>query len=437
MFGKFINLFSLNLEALRDFVGLIGPFLSQKTTDHMVQNAANLQPFLQAMLKVSPIPDIKLDTHIESLIPDIFTFETIESSENDKHEIILKLRVSHDRVKDVTQSLKCFTKNITQQHLLYHSSLISLVSSAEWFMSELLHQHFQTFPDSISNKEKTFSLADLNTMSSIEDAVTYIIDSKVEDVLRGSFEDWLLFLRSNLKLSMSYLDHYKDFITEVFQRRNILIHNGGIVNSIYLAKVPEHLREGLAKGSHIPVTDDYLNDAIRKFEICFILIAAELWKRTKPGDAKRFDILNGIAFNHLCAERWDIAERLSYFIMNDKQLPEINQLYGTLNYWQSIKWQGRFQEISRDVTDADFSAKNDLLQLAIFALLDDEDKFFPLCDKLLESKALLINDLREWPIYQNIRKTETYLTKYGQTAQPESTSVSDLPEGGSDSPSPN
>ena len=37
---------------------------------------------------------------------------------------------------------------------------------------------------------------------------------------------------------------------------------------------------------------------------------------------------------------------------------------GLLNYWQSVKWQGRFESIQKEVEQADFSAKDPLYQLA-------------------------------------------------------------------------
>ena len=60
-------------------------------------------------------------------------------------------------------------------------------------------------------------------------------------------------------------------------------------------------------------THDYLVEAISCFERCFILIASELWKKLEKDDNSRGEVLIDITYDHLIAERWKIAETLSYF----------------------------------------------------------------------------------------------------------------------------
>ena len=100
--------------------------------------------------------------------------------------------------------------------------------------------------------------------------------------------------------------------------------------------------------------------------------------------------------------------------MNDKHIEERSQLTGRCNYWQSLKWQDRFEEVREDVEAYDFSAKDELFQLAQFALLDNEDSFFKLIPTLLSSSKLKLEQLNEWPIFRNMRECSTYHEKYKQ-----------------------
>src|SRR5690606_32768666 len=115
--------------------------------------------------------------------------------------------------------------------------LISLVSTVEWFFSQILHYYYDKFPDSSGIKNKTLTLDDLKNFGSINDAEKFLIENKIEEILRGSIKDWFKILKDDLKLGLGYKDQYEDELVEIYQRRNLLVHNGGVVNAIYLSKV--------------------------------------------------------------------------------------------------------------------------------------------------------------------------------------------------------
>lgn len=114
--------------------------------------------------------------------------------------------------------------------------------------------------------------------------------------------------------------------------------------------------------------------------------------------------LNEINFNHLLSGRWQITEHFSKFVMNDKQMPEKDRLIGQLNYWQSIKWQGRYNDIIEEVKKSDFSAKDSIFQLAIAAIKDSKKEFFNLLPEIIKQNKLSIEDIKTWPIFKEMRK---------------------------------
>ena len=234
------------------------------------------------------------------------------------------------------------------------------------------------------------------------------MDHRIEDIMRGSLEDWINLLKQRAGLKMNYLEEHLDDLVEAYQRRNLIVHNGGHVNSIYLSKVAPQCRKDISTGSKINITSEYLHRAINLFEKSFILVAAEFWKQLLPEDTARSGLLIRIAFDHLTAERWPVGESLSYFIRNDKRMPERDQLIGEMNYWQAIKWQGRYSEIRQEVEKADFSAKDQIFQLALHALADRTDAFFKLLPGIIASKKLQPTDIESWPIFREMRKDHRY-----------------------------
>ena len=243
---------------------------------------------------------------------------------------------------------------------------------------------FQRQPGIAAIEDKTLKLSDLQAMNSIEDAKRYMLESRVLEVLRGGFTEWLTYFEGRLGLSMGYLTNEKGRLIEVFQRRNLFVHNGGYVGESYRKFVPEELQEKPPEHARVSVTRPYLEAAIDVFERCFILLAAELWKKQKIDDDARGHLLLEIAYDRLGSEAYAVAESLSRFAMNDKRLPERIRLSSSFNYWQSLKWQGRFEEVRPEVENLDMSAKDQVFAVARYALLDDEEAFFDALPNVLD-----------------------------------------------------
>ena len=408
-----------SIDALRDFVDSIKLLLEEHrnsviTTEEpeVAKRFEKLQGVLGSMPKEKrdallrkPPKEIESDKEQKESLGFEYTFQMRRDKAGHKFG---QFEVPINVLEVSESSQQTFFRIEKQKALLYKNSLVTLTSTVELFLSQLLHFYFDRFPEAVGAHEKFFSLDDLKALGSIEDAKQHLIESEGEDVLRGSLEDWIRFLKERVNLSMGYLNAAKDNLIEVYQRRNLLIHNGGRVNSIYLSKVKRHLTESLARDEVLDVPPEYLSAAIELFELNFMLIGAELWKKLNPIDEERPTTLINIAFSHLLKERWRIAEGLSYFVMSDKQISERSQMIGQLNYWQSVKWQGRFEDIRKEVEQADFSARDSLYQLGQLALLNKNEAFFSLLPDVLRSGKLTIEDLRAWPVFREMREDPAY-----------------------------
>lgn len=409
--GSAIMSFARSLAALREFVEVIHPLLDAHYREFIQQHRLELLPLALGM-----------NAALES--PFLSEEEVLGLTKELKYE--LKLTKSEGKVtfaippefeRQTVTAMKGAFKNITHNALLYRSALISLVSSAEWLLSQIIRQHLELYPDAVGTRDKALSLEDLKTFGSIEDATQHLISQRIDEIMRGSFEDWIKYLQEKMKLSLGYLAPHKEKLVEVFQRRNVTVHNNGLANSTYIAKVVPALRQGISIGYEIPIPQEYLNEAIDLVESLFILFAAELWKQLDPKDVSRGRMLIDIAFDRLQEERWSVAEALSLFLTKDKQLPDRDQTTGQLNYWQCLKWQGRFEEVVDNVKSADFSAKDELYQLARHGLLDQAADFITLLPKVIKAGKLDRDKLMSWPIFKEIRKTEEFakfIESYGK-----------------------
>jgi len=425
MLDKYIIQFTNNIDGLRDFIELIGPIVNH-----------NHETAVEARKKITSSFDLAKE----------IVFSGDEEEKRDKEEKIKLLLdgelVKAEKVELTEEELKHFpegevptfmvmvpaaitgkveeamsgpTKTRNQKQLLYTNSLIGLLSSVEWFYSQVLHYYYDKFPSAAGIKKKTLTLEDLKTFASVEDAEKYLIDNKIEEIFRGGFENWISIIRDEIKLKVNFIKPFEDELLEVYQRRNILVHNGGIINSIYFAKVPPSARGKKKIGDRIYVTETYLENAICKLHLVFTLIAAELWKKLEPKEKMRGELLNDIAYSNMLHKRWVITEGLSNFIKTDNDLPSVIKTVGQLNYWLCKKRNNKYQEIKSDLEKADFSDKSLRYQLAMLALKDDKENFFIMLPDTLKTKSLGLNELMDFPIFEEMRMTEEF-KKFKETS---------------------
>nr|WP_290227701.1 hypothetical protein [Trichocoleus desertorum] len=236
-----------NLESLRDFVDILDTHLSEKAQESLTIHSSSLEFLLLVFEKLFENGKYNLDSvppeRMEEIRAKYPEFLSAESTQNgNKIDITLKLPdKTNIELDKIDIALKEIGKAQGRTRMLYSSSLMTLTSSVELFFSKLFHQYFYLHPESIGTKEKLFSFDDLSKFDTLADARTHYISSRIEDLLRGPLSDWLLFARNTVKLSMGYLKEEQELLEETFQRRNIVVHNGGIANSIYIAKVPKNL----------------------------------------------------------------------------------------------------------------------------------------------------------------------------------------------------
>ncbi len=296
----------------------------------------------------------------------------------------------------------------THINLLYKSSLVTLTSSLEWFISSVLYDYFKKFPGQIDADAHCFSLNDFKSISSHSAAEEYLIEEKVSEVMFGAIE-WIDYFRKHMKLSMSYVDSDLPRIVEVYQRRNILVHNNGVVNSTYMRNVDKGLREGIKQKDTLVIDPIYLDTSIELFERNFILVVAELWKKLDIDHIPRACALNKVSYKGLLDKHYLSSRAINKFSISDTKQPEHFRLMAQINYWLSYKLTGQFSEIEEEVKKTDYNAKSDQFVLALHALLEDDVNFFKLLRRMtIEEKAIKFEYLDEWPLFEGYRKTRRF-----------------------------
>jgi|688.fasta_scaffold85475_4 hypothetical protein len=131
---------------------------------------------------------------------------------------------------------------------IYHSVFVYLVAQVEACLNDLLREVLRFDPRRLKCRVKgidhtqKIEVGLVINSASIEDAVAQIIDMELASVFYAGPKAQLAYLEKVLGVSLD--DQLKIGWREIKATRDILVHNSGIINAIYIAKA-----EAAARGA--------------------------------------------------------------------------------------------------------------------------------------------------------------------------------------------
>lgn len=392
-----------NLAELRDFVDVTSNLLKERDREDVAKNPEAYVHFLLGGAEELP-QDVKLEDEFKRAVARKFAdrFEIVEV-ERAGGEKDIELRSKPGQSFDVSKVAEHIGRAIKRQISLRRSALISLISACEWFAAQMLHFFLDRHPGAANLGDRSLSFDDLKTFDSVDDARKWLVANRIEDILRGSFEDWLAFFVDKLKIDKAGIEEHIAYCQEACLRRNVLVHNGGVVNKIYCKRLPAQITDRPKEGDEARVDENYLDDRLDRFQIVFVLVALEVWRKLDQRDELRLDVAVQLSFDALKEKRWPIAKAIGAYVASQKRVPEATQLMAKVNYWQSFKWSGELEEIRQEVEQWDVSAKGGSYQVAKHVLLDADEEAIAKLKVLIATGELKADNLREWPLFQGLR----------------------------------
>ena len=158
--------------------------------------------------------------------------------------------------------------------LLHRSMVTAAVSSFEVLISAALRYVFDANPDLMGSAgaEKKFSLFDLKKLGSIDDATQLLVNSRIDDLLYGSFKSWSQWWEKTLKFGFEEVSVSWEKLNEIVERRHIIVHNGGRVSQRYIEAVPS-ANPTVELGERLMVDKAYVVEALSQLRIVGVLLA--------------------------------------------------------------------------------------------------------------------------------------------------------------------
>lgn len=299
--------------------------------------------------------------------------------------------------------------------ILFKSSFVILVSYFDYLIADIIRHYHKSFPDSLNSKDITLSLADLKICKTINDATEMLVNKKVENLLYRSLDDQLEYFTNYLKINMNEIEIKWENIHEIKEKRNIIVHNNGIVNNKYISNIRRHkltTNEDLKEGTKIDITSDFFFNSLEEIFIVGTILMQSCWRKWHKKQVEQQDAdLNTVMIDALTNEEWKIAEMLGRYAMNCEVSDERMKMVNFVNYVQALKWQGREDEVEEKLQTWDISSLDPVFTMAYYVLKSDKQQFYNILPSIVKSKGIKKDEFFDWPLFREFRKITTFRTR--------------------------
>jgi hypothetical protein len=381
--------FVTNLEGLEAFVKNVSPIAEK----HDKATREKLDKFAKGIFKIFGLPKGKIGKR--------------------KLKQVAK-GVTKDQVNQIIQLTADLPRlTLPQAELLYRSSFVMLVSYFDFLLSDLIHYFYRKYPESLSGRDLPLTLSELKLLGGVDEAIDFVINKEAESVLYDSLEKQKLYLKNTLKIDTKDSIINWNKLVESVERRHIVVHNDCKINRRYLTKVdpsqiPEKTKD-LKEGTRVRITERYFRSVFEEICVSGLVLLQCCWRKWEKDDTASADaqlILD--IYDTLVKENWTCTERLGLFSKECKVTDQARRLVLDVNYCQSLKWQGKENELQEELKKFDISALSPKFALALYALRSDRDSFYRNVENAITVDKMSEEQFMEWPLFRELRQDPDY-----------------------------
>ncbi len=297
--------------------------------------------------------------------------------------------------------------------ILYRSALVMLASYFDCFLCDLIGGYYRIHPEGLSDKDLSINASELRSCADIEEALELLVNKKIENVSYKGMEDQKAFMKQFLKIDLRENLISWDVINEAIERRNILVHNNGIINSRYLKRVRtsgvQEDKQPMKEGERLIVSDEYFSKVIDEILVAGVILMQICWRKWMKNSVKDADrnLLSHL-FQMRVDEEYDVLERIGLFVKEIKVHTAETRHELDMHYCLAIKEKGGKSELKAELSKFDESALTPHEMLYVSALKNDMDSF---CENLKKAgsvigmpKAAFYQD----PFFKELRNNANY-----------------------------
>ena len=422
--------FISNMQALRVFHERIGPMADEHDRNVVSQLAKGISELLPGVAGVSQT-DRGLTFMVKGAENNVAESDlAAQTTDNNGYEDaarpipdeelpeevreIQRLLKDEDTMRTLFKTMSATAKQSpTQGNLLRRAALTTLVGVFDGLVADLIRFFYHRNPEAIPSENRSLSLAQLRELGSVEDAENYLVSKEVDTILWQSLQSQFDYLAKRLKVDLTPLGQEHESLIEIFQRRNVLVHNGGLANRQYTERVSRELIDqyDVKEGEEISVSEEYLSAAIDTAYVSGLVLAQQCWRKWDKVDEESMEEADMLVVNQLydslLEQRFELTVHLSQYTGGLPFATDKSRRMAIVNHAIALKNLGR-REHMESVLKGDWSACALEFRLALHALKNEEDEFYSLLPGAVAAEEIEKWHLRDWPLFAHLRGTERF-----------------------------
>lgn|GEM_PF-6882834 len=305
-------------------------------------------------------------------------------------------------------------------------TILSLTSVLEALMTKIMEYIIlNVYKDPSNVVDNKINLSDIGKYDTVRGIQEMAVEKYLDDLHRKSFKEQIsiLFDKCANSEGIKYPRTAQriEIVNEIFQRRNLIVHNNGIVTKKYLNNSPKEFSESFKLGEKIITNNDYLVKATDTvLEIGIDIISRSFYKKKVFKNEYCRDNAEALGLRLMKLKKHYASRILFYYIKkyDSKETDEGGKFLSSFNYWLTYKLTDEINVKEKEICDY-FDLITEPTQQQKFgfsALIDDKTEFIKYSIDYVENlKKELKNDHRkilnilEWPIFDVINSEEEFI----------------------------
>ena len=303
--------------------------------------------------------------------------------------------------------------------ILQRSLYTQLFSEYDAFLGSLLKVIYSKKPDLLKGISRQISFNDLLDYENLNAVKLDMLEKEVDTFRRNSYSEQFSTLESKFGLKLRSFPEWGEFI-ELSQRRNLIVHNGGIVSDQYLLVCDRENHNFLERpklGDLLQLNGAYYARATIVVSKVAFMLCHTLWRKLFPSEIEvAHNEANSTLFDVLRDKRWKTASAIAEFALTEPmkyQISDMDLRIRTINAAIAMKFSGNEDGCKKLLKLLDWTAALRDFRLAIAVLSDD----YSTAAKLMISigkRGELVEELayHNWPLFHKFRESDEFLKAY-------------------------
>lgn len=331
-------------------------------------------------------------------------------------------------VKNAKKSIEKYWHSVAHGYSVQNAIFVGMVTTFDELVAQLIRNVLKHVPEILNSFSLEIPYRDVVSAKDFQNLQESLIRDIVDGIMWKSRSDQLKWLETYVTKEkfLNTIPQYEKFI-EIAERRNVYVHNNGIVNSAYLSRVNIE-KAGIKDatlGKRLHLTSKYFDESADVLVEAYVIIVHKVIRKLmRNATLEQKEVLdthfNQSVYDQLDGGRFDSAARLASKMLDGGfAISDMTRKMGAVNLGIALKKSGDELSSNRALDSVDWSSARTEFKLCIAAIKEDEGEVCRLLPQMIGSDLIGPQAYFEWPAFEWMRSKPKFWQKlqevYGDT----------------------